>query len=149
MPGRKATHDQAFTLESFRRAGEGIVVKSEAEVLDVSYERMELDGDVVVRVMVWTGETSASWDKAKQRLVNIQRIDATPVYEYTMRKADGGWRIVGRRWSSSPRTSPPKSTVRPCRISSSRSRRRTTPFDTAASSGFAQSSTRTTSFPTE
>lgn len=90
-------NDPAAGLESFRRAEDTILVDSETEVLDVSYCRTELIGDVVVRVTVWQGETTAFWDRDEGRLIKRHKTDGTPVYEYTVRRADGGWRIVSVR----------------------------------------------------
>jgi hypothetical protein len=91
------TRDQADTLEQFRKSGEPLVVKSPARVMEVSYERTELDGDVVVRVVVWRGEVTARWDKEQERLTDYYRIDGTPVYEYKVRRDGEGWRLVSRR----------------------------------------------------
>ena len=91
------TRDHAGTLEEFHKGGEPIVVEAHQRVLEVTYERTELDGDVIVRVRTWDGEVSAFWDEERQRLTHPDKIDGIAVYEYTVRRTDEGWRLVSRR----------------------------------------------------
>ncbi len=80
--------DMAAYLEEFHKGGEPMAVRVYQRVLDVTFDRLELGGDVVVRVPVWIGEVTAYWDEAQGKLTRYHRIDTTPVYEFTMRKVD-------------------------------------------------------------
>jgi hypothetical protein len=98
------TTDHADVLEQFRRAGEGIVVRSDHEVMGSRFISVKANGDVVVEARVWRGEVTAQWDDETQRLVGFDaahpsrfnRVDATPVYRYTVRQDGEQWRIVAR-----------------------------------------------------
>lgn len=89
--------DMAGFLEEFRKGGEPLIVRTYQRVLDVTVDRIEMDGDVVLRVPVWLGEVTAVWDDTKGKLTRRHRLDTTPVYEFTMRSDNGTWRIVEKR----------------------------------------------------
>jgi hypothetical protein len=91
------TRDHAGTLEEFHKGGEPIVIRNDELVLKVTYERTELDGDVVVRVTEWHGEVSAYWDEEQHGLTRHHKIDVTPVFEYTVRRSGDAWRLVSKR----------------------------------------------------
>ncbi|MBN1629851.1 MAG: hypothetical protein JW990_08810 [Thermoleophilia bacterium] len=97
LASHDVNRDHAGTLEEFHKGGEPIIVENHQQVLKVTYERTELDGDVVVRVTEWHGEVSAYWDDEQQRLTRYHKIDGTPVFEYTLRGSGDTWRLVSRR----------------------------------------------------
>lgn len=98
------TRDQAGTLEEFKKAGEGMCVRSMHRVIDVRFIRAELNGDILVEATVWGGEVTGRWDPERRRLVGFDdeqparfnKVDTTPVYAYTIRQSDGRWRLVSK-----------------------------------------------------
>ena len=94
---REVQRDIAAYLEEFHKGGEPLQVEAHQRVLDVTFDRVEPDGDMVVRALVWIGQVTAYWDEAEGGLTRYDKIDTTPVYEFTMRKTAGEWRIVRKR----------------------------------------------------
>lgn len=93
----EAYFNWAGFLQESRDADGIITVENEFKVMSVEVTGTDKDGNLVVRAMVWSGETRGSWSDEEAQLVSVSTVDCTPVWEYTVCLQDGEWRLMRER----------------------------------------------------